>query len=151
MISELAGTEEAERLTKINTQMSRTMFNKSSVTHNIISNSDNFNNIDFKTGKRASSRAGNSILAKKPHNYKKSIGNFIDVETANNPHVNQKYKEVIQEDNNVFKKINGMCTFYTDAQVRQNHIALKPPLRAGKKIAAVVPAAATPTKQNDWP
>jgi hypothetical protein len=85
MISDLAGTEEAERLTKINTKMSRTMFNKSSVTHNIISNSDNFNNI---TGKRASSRAGNSILAKKPHNYKKSIGNFIDVETANNPHVN---------------------------------------------------------------
>ena len=85
MISDLAGTEEAERLTKINTQMSRTMFNKSSVTHNIISNSDNFNNI---TGKRASSRAGNSILAKKPHNYKKSIANFIDVETANNPHVN---------------------------------------------------------------
>lgn len=88
MINDLAGTEEAERLTKINTQMSRTMFNKSSVTHNIISNSDNYNNIDVKTGKRSSSRAGNSILVKKPHNYKKSIGNFIDVETANNPHVN---------------------------------------------------------------
>lgn len=89
------------------------MFNKSSVTHNIISNSDNFKIND--SGKRASSRAGNSILAKKPHNYKKSIANFIDVETANNPHVNSKYKELLQEDNNVFKKINGMCTFYKDA------------------------------------
>ncbi len=114
MINELAGTEEGERLTKINTQMSRTMFNKSSVTHNIISNSDNFNKIND-SGKRATSRAGNSILVKKPHNYKKSIANFIDVETANNPHVNSKYKELLQEDNNVFKKINGMCTFYTDA------------------------------------
>lgn len=114
MINELAGTVEGEHLTKINTQMSRTMFNKSSVTHNIISNSDNFNKVNS-SGKRASSRAGNSILAKKPHNYKKSIANFIDVETANNPHVNSKYKELFQEDNNVFKKITGMCTFYTDA------------------------------------
>ena len=57
---------------------------------------------------------------------------------------------MIQEDNNVFKKINGMCTYYTDAQVRQNHISLKPPLRAGKKIEPVVPQAVT-TPQIDWP
>jgi hypothetical protein len=110
--------------------MSRTLFNKSSVTHNIISNSDNFN---VRTGKRVSSRAGNSILAKKPNNYKKSIANFIDVEAANHPHINTKYKDVLGEDNNIFKKINGMCTFYKDAQIRQNHVALKPPLRAGKR------------------
>jgi len=41
-----------------------------------------------------------------------------------------------------------MCTYYTDAQVRQNHIALKPPLRAGKKIEAVEKIPAT-TSIND--
>ena len=95
---------------------SKTLFNKSSVSHNIITNEcKKSSGFDFTSG----------ILDRKIHYHKKSISQFVDEGCPNNPKVNPQFQRVCEENPHLFKRMVGLCTFYGDAAIRHS---VKPPL-----------------------
>jgi hypothetical protein len=82
------------------------MFNRSSVSHNIINLND----------RPATNKATNeTIFNRKLHNHKKSISDFFETGFQ---HEKPEYQEAVTEEPHRFKRFNGMCTFFLDASVR---------------------------------
>jgi hypothetical protein len=137
----MAGTEEGEALRK---DLNKTMFNKSSVSHNIITHV-NGKESSSRRGKRTQfATGGSSLLNRNPFNHKKSISDFVEEGSSSNPHVTPLYKNMIENNPHMFKKVIGLCTFYGDAATIHKHTVLKPPLRASKIPPASTKAADTP-------
>lgn len=92
------------------------MFNKSSVSHNIL------------TGKErpATSHGGTTMFNRKLHNHKKSISDFFETGFA---HDKPEYMEAVGENPHLFKKLTGMCTFFLDASAKHKNTVMRPPLR----------------------
>lgn len=127
-----AGTAEGDRLAREAEHMSRTLFNKSSVPHNIISWKDQ------ESGGGANVDGGQSQTLNRNINFHKpSISEFMDKGYANALHEKQEFKEAVDENPRLFRRITGMCTFFKDAQIKHQHCVLKPPLRSGPQGSKV--------------
>ena len=129
VISEKEGTEEAELLKK---ELNKNIFNKSSVSHNIITHVNGSRKSSRRGKKIEYVTGGNSLLNRNPFNHKKSISDFIEEGSTSNPHVTPAYKNLLEQNPHVFKKVIGLCTFYGDAATIHKHTVLKPPLRPSK-------------------
>lgn len=86
------------------------MFNRSSVSHNII-------NLKDRPSSKATANV-QTIFNRKLHNHKKSISDFFETGFQ---HEKPEYQEAVTEEPQRFKRFNGIYTFLLDASVRHGY------------------------------
>ncbi|TNV80436.1 hypothetical protein FGO68_gene2146 [Halteria grandinella] len=116
--------------------LAKTVFNKSSVPHNIITwdrfeESKRNSNVSSQTVKAPDQKAS-QFLNRNIHYHKKTISEYCDASQPNAVHEKTEFVQAITENPHIFKKLTGLCTFYKDAETKHRHCVLKPPLRTQK-------------------
>ena len=87
---------------------SKTINNRSSVAHNIISHEGNDHSPNMQIG----------LLDKKVNNKKKGIGEFSDLQRITSVNINHEHRNAYHTDQHIFKRKNGVFTHLYDAAAR---------------------------------